>query len=92
MNDQDLTWLVDQIAATAELLGHEIKPNAAALLADVLSTYPRDVLAKALARVRTEHTIQITPIDLLKPVRASNSQLNRSDALIFGQALEEKKR
>ena len=47
MNDQDLTWLVGQIAATAELLGHEIKPNAAALLADDLSTYPRDVLAKA---------------------------------------------
>lgn len=61
MNDQDLTWLVGQIAATAELLGHEIKPNAAALLADDLSAYPRDVLAKALSRVRTEHTGKLTP-------------------------------
>ena len=61
MNDQDLAWLVGQIAATAELLGHEIKPNAAALLADDLSAYPRDVLAKALSRVRTEHTGKLTP-------------------------------
>lgn len=61
MTDHDLTWLVGQIAATAELLGQEIKPNAAALLADDLSCYPREVLAKALSRVRTEHTGKLTP-------------------------------
>lgn len=61
LNDQELTWLVQQIVGTSELLGHEIKPNAAAMLAEDLAGYPRDVLAKAFGRVRTEHTGRLTP-------------------------------
>ncbi len=61
MNDQDLTWLVEQLVGTAELLGQPITPTAAAMLADDLSTYPRSILARALSRVRTEHTGRLTP-------------------------------
>ena len=61
LHDQDLQWLINQIVGTAELLGQEIKPSAAAMLADDLSTYPRAVLAQALSRVRTEHTGRLTP-------------------------------
>lgn len=65
LNDDDIVWLVEQLVATSELLGQEIKPNAAALLAEDLSVYPREVLAKALQRVRTEHTGRLTPKAIL---------------------------
>ena len=61
LSDEDLVWLVRQLTATAELLGQEIKPNAAALLADDLSAYDKKTLAAALHRVRTEHTGKLTP-------------------------------
>jgi hypothetical protein len=61
MNDKDMVWLVQQIVGTAELLGQQITPTAAAMLAEDLESYPREVLAKALSRVRTEHTGRLTP-------------------------------
>ena len=61
MNDEDMVWLVQQIVGTSELLGQAITPTAAAMLAEDLESYPRDVLAKALSRVRTEHTGRLTP-------------------------------
>lgn len=61
LNEQEMVWLIRQIIGTAELLGQEIKPAAAEMLADDLSSYPRDVLAQALSRVRTEHTGRLTP-------------------------------
>lgn len=61
LSDNDLAWLVRQLAATSELLGQEMKPNAAGLLADDLSTYDRKTIAAALQRVRMEHTGKLTP-------------------------------
>lgn len=61
LDDNDMQWLVQQIVGTSELLGQEIKPNSAAMLAEDLAVYPREVLAKAMARVRTEHTGRLTP-------------------------------
>lgn len=61
LNDRDMQWLVQQIVGTSELLGQEIKPTAAAMLAEDLAVYPREVLAKAMARVRTECTGRLTP-------------------------------
>lgn len=61
LSDQDQTWLVRQLVATAELLGHAITPAAAAMLANDLSAYPREALARALYRVRTEHGGKLTP-------------------------------
>lgn len=68
MNDQDLQWLVRQIVATAELLGHEIKPAAAALLAEDLSSFDRATLAAAMHRVRSEHAGRLTPKVILDRV------------------------
>jgi len=65
MNEQDLHWLVEQVVGTAELLGQPITPTAAAMLTDDLSSYPREVLARALSRVRTEHTGRLTPKAIL---------------------------
>lgn len=61
MNDKDMVWLVQQIVGTSELLAQAITPTAAAMLAEDLESYPREVLAKALSRVRTEHTGRLTP-------------------------------
>lgn len=68
LHDHDLQWLINQIVGTAELLGQEMKPTTAAMLADDLSDYPRPVLAKALARVRTEHTGRLTPKAIIERI------------------------
>ena len=91
LNDDDLAWLVRQLAATAELLGQELKPNAAALLAEDLAAYDRNVLAAALRRVRTEHTGRLTPkaiIDRIDEV-AGRPAANEAWALA-SQALDER--
>lgn len=61
LNDHDLDWLIKQLIGTSELLGQQVSPSAAAMLADDLCGYTRDVLARALSRVRTEHTGRLTP-------------------------------
>lgn len=68
LSDHDLQWLINQLVGTAELLGQEMKPTTAAMLADDLSDYPRPVLAKALARVRTEHTGRLTPKAIIERI------------------------
>jgi len=42
-----------------------------------------DVMSGTNGR-KLDGTIQVTPVGQLEPVRTSNSQLNRSDAPIFG--------
>lgn len=61
LDDRDTQWLVEQLIGTSELLGQQMSPAAAAMLADDLSAYPRELLAKAMTRVRTEHTGRLTP-------------------------------
>jgi hypothetical protein len=61
LDQQSAQRLLQTLAATAELLGHELSPTAAALMVRDLSVYPMDVLERALARVRTEHTGKLTP-------------------------------
>lgn len=61
LNEFDLDWLVDQIAATSELLGQQMSATAGAMLAQDLAEYSRPVLSAALRRVRTEHVGKLTP-------------------------------
>jgi hypothetical protein len=65
LDDRDTQWLVEQLIGTAELLGQQMSSTAAAMLADDLSAYPRELLAKAMVRVRTEHTGRLTPKAIL---------------------------
>ncbi|MCF8799229.1 hypothetical protein KIP31_09995 [Xanthomonas campestris pv. campestris] len=46
--------LIDLIVATAEVIGDEIRPMAAAMMAGDLSVYPMDALQAALAQCRRE--------------------------------------
>lgn len=91
LNDDDLPWLVRQLAATAELLGQELKPNAAALLAEDLAAYDRNILAAALRRVRTEHTGRLTPKAIIDRIDelAGRPAANEAWALA-SQALDER--
>lgn len=59
-HDDYLDWLTDQIMSTAEVMGTDIKPNAAAMMAEDLCDYPPAVMKKAMRRVRAEHTGRLT--------------------------------
>lgn len=91
LDDLDLEWLVGQLAATSELLGQELKPNAAALLAADLSVYDRGTLDAALRRVRTEHTGKLTPKAIMDRIDelAGRPAANEAWALAL-QALDER--
>jgi hypothetical protein len=65
LNENDMEWLLQQLVGTAELLGFPITPPAAAMLADDLSSYPKEVLGRALSRLRNEHTGRLTPKSIL---------------------------
>lgn len=46
--------ILEQIAVTAELMGNEISPTAAAVMASDLSEYPKAVVIEALSHIRKE--------------------------------------
>ena len=91
LNHDDLTWLARQLSATAELLGQELKPNAAAMLAEDLAVFDRNTLAAALQRVRTEHTGRLTLKVILDRIDelAGRPAANEAWALA-SQALDER--
>lgn len=60
MNDEKMQELVQEIAATAEVLGQTVTERAAALMALDLSSYPHEVISHALSRVRSEHAGRFT--------------------------------
>lgn len=92
LNDNDIVWLTEQIIGTAELLGHDIKPTAAAMLADDLSSYPRQVLAAALSRVRTEHAGRLTPKVIIDRIDEAMGRPSANEAWSIAiTALDERK-
>ena len=91
LDDHDQAWLVRQLAATAELLGHAITPAAAAMLANDLSAYPREVLARALYRVRTEHGGKLTPKAIIDRLDEALGRLAPNEAWSLAlKALDER--
>lgn len=51
----DTDWLLEELGATMELSGQQIRPAALALLASDLSHIDKSLLRMALARIRAEH-------------------------------------
>ncbi len=49
------SWLIEELGATMELAGQQIRPAALALLVSDLAHLPKQVLQVALARIRAEH-------------------------------------
>lgn len=63
---------MDQLAATAELLGQQMRATAAALLAEDLADYTRPVLSSALKRVRTECAGKLTPKVIIEAIDSAH--------------------
>lgn len=80
MRDEDLEWLVRQLIGTAELLGQQMTPTAAALMAEDLSAYTVPVLAAALRRVRAEHSGRLTLRTILDRVDEASGRLAPNEA------------
>lgn len=54
LSDADQDTLIDMVVVTAEVMGEQIRPAAAAYMAADLASYPLPVLAKALTACRRE--------------------------------------
>lgn len=54
-HDTDTDWLIEELGATMELSGQQIRPAALTLLADDLGHIDKPLLRMALARIRAEH-------------------------------------
>lgn len=54
LSDADQDTLVEMLVATAEVMGEQIRPTAAAYMVTDLATYPLRVLAEALTACRRE--------------------------------------
>ena len=77
LNETDAGWLMEQLVATAEILGQPISQNALAMMATDLGRYPRKILAAALQRVRKTHAGRLTPKAIIEAIDAV---MGRSDA------------
>jgi hypothetical protein len=80
LNDEQQVWLVKQLVATAEVLGTQISPTAAAMLAEDLSRYEQTVLNAALARVRSESPTRLTPKVIIEAIDAAMGRPGANEA------------
>lgn len=80
LNEQEICWLADQLAATAELLGQQLSAAAGAMMADDLAEYSRPVLSAALKRIRTEHTGKLTPKAIIEAIDAAMGRPGSNEA------------
>lgn len=70
MTPEEQERVIQQLVVTAEVMGHEIKPTAAVVMAQDLAEYPFNAVMVALTRCRKEITGKLTLkaiIDLLAP-------------------------
>ncbi|MDL4862956.1 hypothetical protein NPJ88_011475 [Halomonas elongata] len=77
---QDAEDLLDQLYATAEVLGNEIKPAAASLMIRDLRDYDRPEIEQALARCRSEITGRLTLAAILERMPTANAHLAANEA------------
>lgn len=80
LTENETEHLIDLLCATAEVLGHEIRPAAAALMADDLSKYPMQALSKALSRCRAELTGRLTPKAIIERLEDGGVWLSANEA------------
>ncbi|MCG7598847.1 hypothetical protein MHM84_03550 [Halomonas sp. McH1-25] len=80
LTKQDAEQLLEQLYATAEVLGSEIKPGAANLMVRDLREYSRQEVEKALARCRSELTGRLTLAAILDRIPGANAFLSPNEA------------
>lgn len=76
----DAEQLLEQLYATAEVLGSEIKPAAATLMIRDLRQYPRCEIEQSLARCRSEITGRLTLAAILERMPSADAFLSANEA------------
>ncbi|MFG6139482.1 hypothetical protein [Halomonas sp. B23F22_10] len=77
---QDAEELLEQLYATAEVLGSEIKPAAATLMIRDLRDHGRGEVEQALARCRSEINGRLTLASILDRMPSANAHLTPNEA------------
>lgn len=77
---QDAEALLEQLYATAEVLGSEIKPAAASLMVRDLRDYERGEVEQALSRCRSEINGRLTLAAILDRMPSANAWLSPNEA------------
>lgn len=72
--------VVELVYATAEVLGHELRPAAAVLMADDLAGYPFEEIRRALARCRAELHGKLTLAAIIDRLPSANAHLLPNEA------------
>lgn len=72
--------LAKHIHATAEALGHEMKPSIVKLMVNDLVNYPFDEVCKALLRVRKECSGKLTLKTIIDRIQSANMRPEASEA------------
>lgn len=70
MNNAEKERVIKQLVATAEIMGHELKPTTALVMSDDLAEYGFEPVMRALTRCRRELTGKLTLkaiLDILAP-------------------------
>lgn len=76
----DAEQLLEQLYATAEVLGSEIKPAAASLMIRDMRQYDRSEVEQALARCRSEINGRLTLAAILDRMPSANAWLSPNEA------------
>ncbi|WAM57381.1 hypothetical protein [Vreelandella venusta] len=77
---QESDQVLELVYATAEVLGHELRPAAAVLMADDLASYPFDEIRRALSRCRAELHGKLTLAALIDRLPSANAHLLPNEA------------
>jgi hypothetical protein len=80
LTKHDAEQLLEQLYATAEVLGSEIKPAAASLMVRDLRQHERSEIEQALARCRSELTGRLTLAAILDRMPSANAYLSPNEA------------
>ncbi|RUR43345.1 hypothetical protein [Vreelandella populi] len=80
LTPEQIDQVVELVYATAEVLGQEIRPAAAVLIAEDLCGYPFDEIRRALARCRAELHGKLTLAAIIERLPSANAHLTGNEA------------
>ncbi len=80
LSDQEASQVMQALAVTAEMLGQEIKPTTAAVMASDLSRYPAGVILKALSRLRSSMDGRLTLKSVIDIIEEGAGRLTANEA------------
>ncbi len=80
LSDSEFRRIIEGLCATAEVLGQEIKPTTAAIMAEDLSRYPVELITKALSRLRSNSEGRLTLKAIVDVIEEGSGRLTANEA------------